>query len=131
MRLFPGIPGSLICEVTFLMIFNLYNVEKIIGVPYHILAECTTIFGLFIDYFPRLFYAVKGHDFLKLRCEHIHTQRPQNRGSTAQGNCLMKHGIGRRLVFFKGVVFPAVARAGKATGKEIAGVSVIFLCRKQ
>lgn len=62
LQAFPFVPGSLICEITFLLIFNLYDIQKIIGVPDHVLAECTALFGFFIDDIPCFFYAVKGHD---------------------------------------------------------------------
>ncbi len=127
----PVIPCFLIYKFPFLTVFDLYDVQKIIGVPNHVLAERAAVFGLFTDHFPRLFYTAKGHDLLKLRCQQIHTKRPQNRRGAAQGNCLMEHGIGRRLVFFKGVIFPAVAGAGKAAGKNIAGISISVLCRRQ
>ncbi len=131
LQAFPFVQSSLICEVTFLMILNLYNVQKIIGVPDHVLAESAAIFGFFIDDIPCFFYALKRHDLPQFRCQHIHTQCPQNRSGAAQGDRLMEHGIGRRLVFFKGVIFPAVTGAGKTAGENIAGIPIVFLCRKQ
>jgi hypothetical protein len=128
---FPGIPGLLICKFAFLAILNLYNVQKIIGVPDHVLTECTAVFRFLIDYLPCLFYVAKRHELPHLRCQHIHTERPQNRSGTAQGDCLTEHGIGCRLIFLKGVIFPAITGAGKATGEKIAGIPIVFLCRKQ
>ena len=123
----PIVPRFPAPELPLRPIPDLDDVQEVVGVPNHILAERTPGLRLLIDHIPSGLGILEGHTLPHVRREHIHADGPQHSHGAAFRHRLPQHGVGRRLVFLKGMVLPAVAGAGEAPGEEVTGIPIPLL----
>ena len=123
----PVLPGGAVRELALSPLLNLDNVQIIIGVGDHVLAEGAPVGRFPVNLSPGILQTGKGHFLPQGRGQHISAKRTQHRRGAAQADALAQQLIGCLVIFLKGVVLPVVVLSREAPGQKVTGVPVPLL----